>query len=128
MNFTNFDFDQLFAMSDDTNPIMMLIWIIPIILFVFYGQRIQLYITYGEIKKGIKKLDGFKDESRNELIDYIKKNLKPKNDPIKKIDRFLDYFTIMPVDMDPNGIIDKVRHTVRSREDYTREQVKLLSP
>ena len=58
----------------------------------------------------------------------LKKNLKPKDDPIKKIDRFLDYFTIMPVDMDPNGIIDKVRPTVRSREDYTREQVKLFSP
>ena len=128
MNFTNFDFDQLFAMGDDTNPLMMAIWIIPIILFVFYGQRIQLYITSGEIKKGIKKLDSFKEESRNELIDYIKKNLNPKDDPLKKIDRFLDYFTIMPVDMDPNGIVDKVRHTVRSREDYTREHVKSLSP
>ena len=128
VNFTNFDFDQLFGMSDDTNPLMMIIWIIPIIIFVFYGQRIQLYITSSEIKKAIKKLDAFKVESRAELIDYIKTNLNPKEDPIKKIDRFLDYFTIMPVDMDPNGIIDKVRHTVRSREDYTREHVKLLSP
>jgi len=115
-------------MSDDTNPIMMLIWIIPIIIFVFYGQRIQLYITSGGIKKAIKKLDGFKNESRNELIDYVKKNLKTNDESIKKIDRFLDYFTIMPVDMDPNGIVDKVRHTVRSREDYTREHVKSLSP
>jgi len=115
-------------MSDDTNPLMMIIWIVPIILFVFYGQRIQLYITSSEIKKGIKKLDSFREESRNELIDYIKLNLKPNDDPIKKIDRFLDYFTIMPVDMDPNGIVDKVKHTVRSREDYTREQVKLFSP
>ena len=115
-------------MGDDTNPLMMAIWIIPIILFVFYGQRIQLYITSGEIKKGIKKLDGYKEESRIELIDYVTKNLKPKDDSIKKIDRFLDHFTIMPVDMDPNGIVDKVRHTVRSREDYTREHVKLLSP
>ena len=128
VNFTNFDFDQLFAMSDDTNPLMMLIWILPIILFVFYGQRIQLYITSGEIKKGIKKLDGFKEESKSELLDYIQKNLKPKDDSTKKIDRFLDYYTIMPVDMDPNGIVDKVRHTVRSREDYTREHVKSLSP
>ena len=128
VNFTNFDFDQLFGMSDDTNPLMMIIWIIPIILFVFYGQRIQLYITSSEIKKGIKKLDAFKVESRTELIDYIKTNLNPKDDPTKKIDRFLDYFTIMPVDMDPNGIIDKVRHTVRSREDHTRKHVKLLSP
>ena len=94
MNFTNFDFDQLFGMKDDTNPIlMMLIWIIPIVIFVFYGQRIQLYITSGEIKKGIKKLDGFREESRTELIDYVKKNLNPKNNPTKKIDRFLEYFT-----------------------------------
>jgi len=115
-------------MSDDTNPLMMIIWIVPIILFVFYGQRIQLYITSVEIKKAIKKLDSYRGESRTELINYVTKNLKPKDGSIKKIDRFLDYFTIMPVDMDPNGIVEKVRHTVRSREDYTREHVRLLSP
>jgi len=115
-------------MNDNTNPLMMLIWILPIILFVFYGQRIQLYVTSGEIKKALKKLDGFKEESRNELIIYVKKNLKLEDDPTKKIDKFLEYFTIMPVDMDPNGIVDKVQHTVRMREDYTREHIKLLSP
>ena len=97
MNFTNIDFDQLFAMSDDSNPLMMIVWILPIILFVFYGQRIQLYVTSGEIKKAIKKLDGFREESKIELVDYVKKNLNPENDYAKKIDRFLDYFTIMPV-------------------------------
>ena len=115
-------------MNDDTNPIMMLIWIIPIIIFVFYGQRIQLYITSGEIKKGIKKLDSYQNESREELINYVKTNFNTKNDVNDKIDRFLDFFTIMPVDMDPNGIVEKVRHTVRSREDYTRQHVKSLSP
>ena len=128
LNFTNFDFDQLFAMNDDTNPIMMLIWIIPIIIFVFYGQRIQLYITSGEIKKGIKKLDSYRNESREELTNYVKANFDAKDDVDNKIDRFLDFFTIMPVDMDPNGIMEKVRHTVRSREDYTRQHVKSLSP
>ena len=128
VNFTNFDFDQLFSMSDDSNPIMMLVWILPIILFVFYGQQIQLFVTSREIKKGIKKLENFKVQSRTELINYVKNNLNAKDDPVKKIDKFLDYFTIMPVDMDPNGIVDKVRHTVRSRDDYTREHVKSLSP
>jgi len=128
VNFTNFDFDQLFSMGDDSNPIMMLVWILPIILFVFYGQHIQLLVTSSQLKKGIKKLDGFRDESRTELINYLKRNLNVKDDPVKKIDKFLDYFTIMPVDMDPNGIVEKVRHTVRSREDYTRKHVKSLSP
>ena len=128
VDFTNIDFDQLFGFSDDSNPLLMLVWILPIILFVFYGQRIQLQVTSGEIKKGIKKLDAYRIEARAELIEYVKKNMNPNEDPTKKIDRFLDYFTIMPVDMDPNGIVDKVRHTVRAREDYSRNHVKSISP
>jgi len=128
LNFTNFDLDQAFSMGDDTNPLMMLIWILPIILFVFYGQQIQLLVTSGEIKKGIKKLNNFRLNSKTELIDYVKNNLNPASDPTKKIEQFLDYFTIMPVDMDPSGIVEKVRHTVRSREDYTRNHIKSMSP
>ena len=128
MDFANFDIDQFFGFGEDSNPLMMLIWIIPIILFVFYGQRIQLIITSNEIKKSIKKLDEFRNESRDVLISYVTKNLKTQKDPVSKIDRFLDYFTVMPIDMDPTGIVPKVRHFVRSREDYTREHVRSLSP
>lgn len=126
MNFT--DFEQIFSTSDESDPLMMLVWIVPIIIFVFYGQQIQLLVTSGEIKKAIKKLDKFRSDSKTELIDYVKKNSDSGTDPTKKIEQFLDYFTIMPVDLDPNGIVDKVRHTVRSREDYTRNHVKLLLP
>jgi len=127
VDFTNIDLDQLFGFSDDSNPLLMLVWILPIIIFIFYGQRIQLQVTSGEIKKAIKKLDAYRIESRTELISHVKTKMNPKEDPTKKIDRFLDYFTIMPVDMDPNGIVEKVRHTVRSREDYSRNHVKSLS-
>ena len=128
VDFTNIDIDQLFGFGDDSNPLLMLVWILPIILFIFYGQRIQLLVTSGEIKKSIKKLDLYRKEARTELIEYIKKNMKTSEDPTKKIDRFLDYFTIMPVDMDPSGIVEKVRHTVRAREDFSRNHVKSLSP
>jgi len=128
LDFTNFDFDQFFGFSDESNPLMMLIWILPIIIFVLYGQRIQLKVSSSEIKKNIKKLQEYKIESKNELLKYVKNTLKSQKDLTPKIDRFLDYFTIMPVDMDPNGIVPKVRHFVRSREDYTREHVRSLSP
>ena len=74
MDFTNFDLDEFFGMGDESNPIMMLIWIIPIIIFVFYGQRIQLLISSNEIKKDISQLEKFKNNSRQKLIDYIKKS------------------------------------------------------
>jgi hypothetical protein len=128
VDITNIDLDQLFGFKDDTNPLLMLVWILPIIIFIFYGQRIQLQVTSNEIKKSIKKLDGYRVEARKELIDYVKKNMALTQDPTKKIDQFLDYFTIMPVDMDPNGIVSKIKHTIRAREDYSRMHVKSLSP
>lgn len=39
----------------------------------------------------------------------------------------MEYFTIMPVDIDPNGIMPKIKHLLRIREDYTKKQVMLLA-
>ena len=124
MDFSDLDIlDEFFGMGDDSNPFMMLIWFLPIILFVFYGQRIQLIITSRDIKKSLSELEQFRNDSRDELINYIKQKLSPNGDPTQKLDRFFDYFTIMPVDIDPNGMIPKIHHLVRSREDTTRKQV-----
>ncbi|TBR26104.1 MAG: DUF1512 domain-containing protein [Candidatus Nitrosotenuis sp.] len=127
LNFTDINPDKLFSSTDNSNPIMWLVWIIPIVVFMFYGQRIQLQITSGEINKNIEKLVKYKEDSKKELLEYLEKNLKAFPDAAKKVDRFLEYFTIMPVDFDPNGIIPKIKHLLRSREDYTRQQVKSLS-
>ena len=127
MDFSDLDIlDELFGTGGDSNPFMMLIWFLPVILFVFYGQRIQLIITSRDIKKDMAKLEQFRNDSRNELIDYVKQKLSPNGDPTQKLDRFFDYFTIMPVDIDPNGIIPKIHHLVRSRDDTTRKQVKSM--
>ena len=127
MDFSDLDIlDEFFGMGDDSNPLMMLIWILPIILFVFYGQRIQLIITSSDIKKKLGQLEQFRNDSRSALIEYIKKDLAVKDDITQKLDRIFDYFTIMPIDIDPNGIIPKIHRLIRSREDTTRKQVQSL--
>jgi len=127
VDFSDLDIlDEFFGMGDDSNPLMMLIWILPIILFVFYGQRIQLIITSGDIKKKLGQLEQFRNDSRSELIEYIKKDLAVKDDVTQKLDRIFDYFTIMPIDIDPNGIIPKIHRLIRSREDTTRKQIQSL--
>ncbi len=106
MDFSDLDIlDEFFGMGDDSNPLMMLIWILPIILFVFYGQRIQLIITSSDIKKKLAKLEQFRNDSRSELFEYIKKDLAVKDD-----------VTIIP----------KIHRLIRSREDTTRKQIQSL--
>ena len=128
VDFTDLDLEEFFGLGDDTSLFMMLVWILPVVIFVFYGQRIQLQITSGEIKKGIKKLDSFRGEARTELIGYLERNHGTKEDPSRRVDQFLEYFAIPPVDLDPAGIVPKIRHTVRSREDYTRRNIGSLIP
>ena len=169
MDLLSFDIDELFGLGDDSNPLMMLVWILPIILFVFYGQRIQLAVTSREIQKSIKKLDTYGDESRSELVGYVlevvaRSGDAPASSPrppaddspagpqgpaadaragrgpppppppqaaeplAERIETLLDYFTIMPAAMDPSGIVPKIEHVVRSREDITRAHVRSLCP
>ena len=127
LDFNATSIDKLFSSSDNSNPLMWLVWIIPIFVFMLYGQRIQFQVTSSEINKGLEKLKSFRDYTRKELIDYIKNTLKPSEDPTQKLDKFFEYFTIMPTDMDPNGIVPKIRHIMRTREDSTRDQVNSLS-
>jgi len=63
--------DEFFGTGGDSNPFMMLVWFLPVILFVFYGQRIQLIITSRDIKKKMSELEQFRNDSRNELINYV---------------------------------------------------------
>ena len=135
MNFTELA-DQLLGSSGgggagsggiESSPLMMLVWVLPIILFVFYGQRIQLYVTSGEIKKAIKKLDAYRTESRDALLAHVREVAGSADGQEARISRFIDYFTIMPVDTDPSGIMPRIKHVVRTREDVTRRQVRALS-
>ena len=107
---------------------MWLVWIVPIFVFMLYGQRIQLQVTSSEINKSLEKLKTFRDETRKEQVRYVKSAINPIEDPSVRLDRYFEYFTIMPADMDPNGIVPKIRHIMRTREEFTREQVRTLSP
>lgn len=128
MDFLGINADKLLNSNDNSNPLMWLVWIVPIFVFMLYGQRIQLQVTSSEINKSLEKLKMYRDDSRKELTEYIKNTIKPSWDISPRLDRYFEYFTIMPVDMDPNGIVPKIRHMMRSREDFTRAQVKMLAP
>ncbi|HJU14714.1 MAG TPA: DUF1512 domain-containing protein [Candidatus Nitrosotalea sp.] len=127
MDFLGVNLDKLLNSNDNSNPLMWLVWIVPIFVFMLYGQKIQLQVTSSEINKSLEKLKTYRDDTRKELSDYIKATMKPSWDVSSKLDRYFEYFTIMPVDMDPNGIVPKIRHMMRSREDFTRAQVKTFS-
>ncbi len=128
MDFLGINWDKLLNANDNSNPLMWLIWIVPIFVFMLYGQKIQLQVTSSEINKSLEKLKIYRDETKTELLNYLKATLKQIGDPSARLDRYFEYFTIMPADLDPSGIVPKIQHIMRSREDFTRSQVRTLAP
>jgi len=104
-----------------------LIWILPIFFFMFYGQRFQMWMVLNDVSKSVNKLKNMRETARKEAIEYAK-SINPSIDHTEKIDRFLEYFTIMPVDIDPSGIIKKLQHMMRIRDERVKTEVRALAP
>ena len=111
------------------NPIIsIMIFYLPLGLLILYGQKIQSWMMLNDISKGIGKLKEMKEKSRDDAINYVTEGVDNKDDVIKKIDSFLEYFTIMPVDLDPAGVINKLDHLMTTRDERMRTEIKNMLP
>ncbi len=99
-----------------------------IFVFIFYGQRIQMYVMIREVESSLFKLKLMKEEGRKTAIETIKEIGKPSSDPSIKVDRYLEYFTIPPQGMDPAGIVNKLDHILDVRDERMKDEVKLMAP
>ncbi len=118
---------DIFTLTEnDMDLFLLLVWIIPIIIFVAFGQQIQLYMTSIELKKKIRKIKTLEEQSYFELFNFINNKYNADNAHFKKINQMIDYFTIFPNDIDPNGIILKIKHIIRTRDLQTNSTLNLI--
>ncbi len=97
-------------------------------IFMFYGQKIQMYVMIREVEGSLFKLRYMKDEGRKIAIETIKEIGKPQTDPTDRVNRFLEYFTITPQSLDPAGIVWKLEHILDVRDIRFKDEVKLMAP
>jgi hypothetical protein len=109
-------------------------WILQIVfyaffvVFLFYGQRIQMYIMIREVEGSLLKLKMMKEEARKMAIAAINEIGKPQTDQTAQVDRFLEYFAITPVSLDPAGIIWRLEHLLDVQDTRFKDDIKLMAP
>lgn len=108
--------------------ILQIAWLAFFVVFMFYGQRIQIYVMLREIEGSLRRLKYTKDEGRKTAISTIKELGKPKEDPTVRVDQFLEYIAIPPMSMDPSGIVWKLEHILDVRDTRFEDEVKLMAP
>lgn len=108
--------------------IMNILFYVVFVVFMFYGQRIQMMVMLREVEGSLHKLKYIKEEGRKTAVETVKEIGKPQADPTARIDRFLEYFTIGPQGLDPAGIVWKLEHILDVRDTRFKDEVKLMAP
>jgi hypothetical protein len=114
--------------GDIISQIIYAVSIMLFVVFMLYGQRIQMYVMIREVEASLYKLKFIKEEGRKIAIETLKEIGKPQNDPTPRVDRYLEYFTISPQSMDPAGIVYKLDHILDVRDTRLKDEVKLMAP
>jgi hypothetical protein len=114
-------------LSSSSYTLLYIVFFMALFVFQFaFGTRIQVMFALNDIGRGLTKLKVMKEKSRKEAIDYLVNVGKAPGDPAQRVDQFLDYVTIMPVGIDPQGLVNKIDHIVTTNNDRVRAEVTAL--
>jgi hypothetical protein len=119
---------QLPGLEGEFTGLINIVFLVFIIMMSLYGARIQMWQWLRQIEASLLELEQMKKESTQKAIDTFKKFGRPEEEVEKELARWLDYFTIMPVDLDPAGILKRLDHLLDERRDRFQEFVSELAP
>jgi len=108
--------------------ILQIAWIVMIVATFIYGQRIQMYMMLREVESSLSRLKLMRNKGRKTAISTIKERGKTEEDPTERVDRFLEYIAIGPVELDPSGIIWRLEHLLNVRDARFKDEVKAMVP
>ncbi|MHA1771090.1 MAG: DUF1512 family protein [Candidatus Thorarchaeota archaeon] len=112
----------------DLSWIVNILFLAFIMVFSLYGAKIQMWQWLKQIEAGLIELKRMAIESRQTAIDTFKKFGKDEKEVAAALDRWLDYFLITPVDLDPAGILQRLDHLLDERRDRYQEFVAEIAP
>ncbi|TFF85290.1 MAG: DUF1512 domain-containing protein, partial [Promethearchaeota archaeon] len=125
---------MLFGTTDQTSPLSIifnLLFFGLIFVSMFYGQRLQAWKASKEIESALEKLKNWREESKQTLLTDFKKFAKEKEtdkDLMLKLENFMTFVTIGPVNLDPYGIVPKFDHIIDVRDNRYEDEVIKLAP
>lgn len=117
--------------TDPLGLIFNLLWFALIFVSMFYGTKLQAWRSSREIETGLEKLKKWNDECKQILVSNFKKYAdknETEKDLMLKIEEFLTFIAITPVDLDPYGLIPKLDHIITMRDDRFKEEIAVLAP
>ncbi|MFO7872352.1 MAG: DUF1512 family protein [Candidatus Undinarchaeales archaeon] len=120
---------NLFGMfGGDGGTRTILQWVFFIVIFMFVLPKLYFYQIFAKIDAAAKRLEKLSKEGQDDVVDATKKFGKNKKEIEANVKKFVDFFMVQPVNLDPNGILKKLEHTIDNTEDRFIEMSETIAP
>ena len=112
----------------NTDFIFQIVWILFFVVFMFFGQKIQAYQLSIWLERFLFRLKNIRNKMFEIVIKYVE-STGHGEDVRKKIeDLFLDYVIVVPNNLDPAGVVNKIEHVFDVERHHWEQMVKDLAP
>ncbi|MDI9619737.1 MAG: DUF1512 domain-containing protein [Candidatus Nezhaarchaeota archaeon] len=106
----------------------VLTFVLFVLIWMFLGQRYQLYMWLREAEKATFRLEAMAKKSREILVSTIREVGKPNSDPFDEVNKFMDFFVIEPVERDPFGVLKRLEHLLDVEREKFKDVVAKIAP
>lgn len=92
-----------------------IVWFILLMVFFMFYPRLMIGQIMYKLDRTVTKLETMSEESKKFLLKEM--GVKQTKELKESVNRFYEFFSISPVDLDPSGIVKKLDHMVREQKD-----------
>ncbi|MEM7820855.1 MAG: DUF1512 family protein, partial [Candidatus Aenigmatarchaeota archaeon] len=117
---------MLAQIGGQTDLISTILWFLIFLMFIIFGPRLMIAQTVLKLEKDVSELETMANHSRERIAKFISK--KPTPLLRSRIGKFMDFFSVSPVSVDPYGIIRKIDMVVRQSDARFKWFVKQIAP
>jgi len=103
-------------------------WVFFVVIFMFVLPKLYFYQIFNKLEMSARKLEEISLKGQNMVIKKTLKFGKPRSELKKKLDRFIDFFMIPPISLDPFGIVKKLEHLIDNTESRFKDVAEEITP
>jgi len=106
----------------------MINWGIMLFIFMFILPKLYFYQIFSKLEMSARKMEALSAKAQKEFLKKTEKFSVNKKVPKQILNRFIDFFLIPPVSLDPFGIIKKIEHVIDQTEDRFKDTAEQIAP
>lgn len=102
--------------------------ILAFVIILFFLPKIMRIRMISSINRTVNELESIVKEAQNILIEISKEQENPLKDPEESIERFIEFFIVPPMNLDPQGLVKKFDKILELGEDRFKDMAYEIAP